>query len=256
MTTEIIPFEFNGVEVRRVDIDGVPHLVVADLARILGYRDATDAARVLREHHKGYAELRTPGGSQRMIMTNMAGFNRLVIRSNASNAEAVQDWVTDEVMVSIATTGTYTAAPTAIPAELTRMEILTLALDSERRAVTAEAANVELTPRAEAWDALASARGDYNVAEAAKILARTGIDTGPQRLFDFMQVIGWVFHGYHGRWEPYAKTVDAGYLAMKPQSHFHPRTGVAVIDPPQVRVTLKGIERLRVRLTASKSVAA
>ena len=41
-----------------------------------------------------------------------------------------------------------------------------------------------LTPRAEAWDELAAAEGDYEVADAAKILARAGVETGRKRLFD------------------------------------------------------------------------
>jgi anti-repressor protein len=109
MNTEIVPFTFGGQQVRRIEILGRPFIVVADIAKLLGYRDATDAARSLREHHKGYTDVRTLGGTQRMLVTNLAGFNRLVIRSNASNADAVQDWVTDEVMVSIADTGSYTA---------------------------------------------------------------------------------------------------------------------------------------------------
>ena len=49
-----------------------------------------------------------------------------------------------------------------------------------------------LAPRAEAWDELASAEGDYSVADAAKILARAGVKTGPQRLFEQLAGIRWV----------------------------------------------------------------
>jgi phage antirepressor YoqD-like protein len=111
-----------------------------------------------------------------------------------------------------------------------------------------DAAIAELTPRAEAWDDLAGADGDYDVADAAKILARAGVETGRQRLFQQLAALGWIFRGPQGKWKARQTAVDAGYLAERPQSHHHPRTGELVLDPPQVRVTLRGLERLRVRL--------
>lgn len=115
-------------------------------------------------------------------------------------------------------------------------------------AQTALAKVKELEPRAEAWDAIASAEGDYSVGDAAKILARAGILTGPQRLFGQMEDIGWVFRGGDGSWRAYAHRVDRGFLAEKPTFHYHPATGERVVDAPQVRVTVKGIEQLRRRL--------
>lgn len=137
-----------------------------------------------------------------------------------------------------------------VPVELTRMQILELAMESEQRAVTAEAAVATLTPSATAWDELASASGDYEVADAAKILARAGIETGRQRLFTQIADLGWILRGSHGSWKAYQSAVDSGYLAEKPVKHFHPKSGEVVLDPPQVRVTVKGLERLRVRLGA------
>jgi prophage antirepressor-like protein len=105
--TAVDVFTYADQQVRRVTVDGETRIVVSDIAKILGYRDAANAARVLRDQHRGYSEVSTPSGTQSMLTTNLAGFNRLVIRSNASNAEAVQDWVTDEVMTAIAETGSY-----------------------------------------------------------------------------------------------------------------------------------------------------
>jgi len=106
----------------------------------------------------------------------------------------------------------------------------------------------ELEPRAEAWDAIASAEGDYSVSDAAKILARAGVETGPQRLFAQMAGINWVFRGSDRAWRAFSHRVDRGFLAERPQFHYHPTSGDRVIDPPQVRVTLKGVEQLRRRL--------
>ena len=256
MNSEIVPFSFNGAEVRTVLIDGEPWFVARDVTAALGLSNGRDAISRLDMDGVGIADvIDSMGRTQSAATVNESGLYELIFQSRVSGAVVFKRWVTREVLPAIRKTGSYSAA--AAPAELSRMEILTLALDSERRAVSAETEAAELTPRAEAWDTLASADGDYDVAEAAKILARAGVATGPQRLFDQMQALGWIFRAPGTRkWEPYAERVDAGHLAMKPQSHHHPRTGDVVLDPPQVRVTLKGIERLRIRLTAQKAVAA
>lgn len=135
------------------------------------------------------------------------------------------------------------------PTALSEDEIIAQALQiTTRRVAALESRVAELAPSAEAWDELASARGDYPVGEAAKMLARTGIPTGPTRLFNQLATMHWIFRNGHGTWEPYATIVDIGYLASRPMSHEHPKTGERIIDPPQVRVTVKGIERLRQRL--------
>lgn len=112
----------------------------------------------------------------------------------------------------------------------------------------AQARQLEVAqPKADAWDELASAEGDYAVSDAAKMLARAGVETGAQRLFNQLAEMRWIFRR-GGKWAAYQDAVDAGYLAERPQSHFHPRTGEKVLDAPQIRVTIRGLERLRVRL--------
>lgn len=108
MTQSLQLFEYSGQGVRTTTLpDGKPAIVLSDIAKILGYRDSTNASRILRDHHKGYSEVSTPGGTQKMLVVTEQGFNRLVIRSNAANAESVQDWVTDEVLPEISRTGSY-----------------------------------------------------------------------------------------------------------------------------------------------------
>ena len=126
-----------------------------------------------------------------------------------------------------------------------------------RAAQTALEKVKELEPRAEAWDAIASAEGDYSVGDAAKILARAGVETGPQRLFAAMERLKWVYRGSDGAWRAYAHRVDRGHLSERPQFHYHPATGERVVDAPQVRVTVKGVEQLRRRLGSTlKAVSA
>jgi len=142
-------------------------------------------------------------------------------------------------------------------APLSDEEIVARALQITTQKVAALTARLEhVEPRAEAWDAIASAEGDYSVGDAAKMLARAGVLTGPTRLFQQLAELRWIYRGEGGAWRAYAHRVDKGYLAEKPTFHYHPSTGERVIDAPQVRVTVRGVERLRQRLTQRAVVTA
>ncbi|MBC7594554.1 MAG: phage antirepressor KilAC domain-containing protein [Kineosporiaceae bacterium] len=244
MTTEIVPFDFNGAEVRTLVIDGEPWWVAADVARALGITNGRNMVARLDGDEKDVRVVDTLGGPQSLTIISESGLYSAIVRSDSIGATRFRMWVTREVLPEIRRTGSYTAPETPEQLLARALTVAQGVLDQKTEQIEA------LTPRAEAWDELASAQGDYDVAEAAKILARAGVVTGPQRLFDQLAALRWTFRSAGtGKWEPYAASVDSGYLAAKPQSHHHPRTGAIVLDPPQVRVTLKGIERLRIRLT-------
>lgn len=115
----------------------------------------------------------------------------------------------------------------------------------------------QAAPKALAWEQLASADGDYAVADAAKILSRGRvIHIGRTRLFAILCDLGWIYRSREdNRWRAYQHAIEAGRLAELPRSHEHPHTREIVLDPPQVRVTVKGIEYLRDRLTAPAPAA-
>lgn len=115
----------------------------------------------------------------------------------------------------------------------------------------------ELEPAAQSWQTLAAAEGDYSVADAAKILCRDGgIATGRNRLFATLLELRWTFRQQaDGRPRAMQYAVDRGWLSELPQSHVDRETGDAVIDAPQVRVTVKGLHELHKRLGGGGSLA-
>lgn len=109
-----------------------------------------------------------------------------------------------------------------------------------------------VVPKAESWDTLAAADGDFAVGDAAKILARDpSISLGQQRLFTVLRDLGWVYRGGDTRWRVKQAQIETGRLSEIPSSHYHPRTGELVLDPPQVRITAKGLHELHRRLGGS-----
>ena len=110
---EIEKFSFEGMaEVRVVLVDGEPWFVLTDIAKALGYRDAANARRLLRDgqtntlpvsiaRELGFLPGRAP------LVVNEPGLYRLIMRSKVEGAERFQDWVTSEVLPTIRKTGGY-----------------------------------------------------------------------------------------------------------------------------------------------------
>lgn len=140
--------------------------------------------------------------------------------------------------------------PAADVSQLDRRSLALMVIEAEDARLAAEAKAAELEGPAQAWNHLASADGDYAVADAAKILSRDpSIKLGRDRLFGILHELDWVYRQRaDNRYRAYQTAIEAGRLSELPSSHYHPRTGQLVLDPPQVRVTVKGMQELHRRL--------
>jgi len=242
-------FTYADQQVRTVIVDGEPWFVARDVSDVLGLTNSRMAVSRLDADGVSTTDLiDSLGRKQAASIVNEAGLYELIFQSRRPEARGFKRWVTHEVLPQIRRTGRFEQVEPeqALPQSYADA-LRQLAAQVEAREQL-EAKAVEDAPKVAAWDEIASAGGDFEVADAAKMLARAGVDTGRQRLFGQLEGFGWIYRDPAGKWKARQSAVDAGYLAEKPQSHHHPRTGEVVLDPPQVRVTLRGVERLRVRL--------
>lgn len=247
---QIIPFDFHQHQVRVVLLDGEPWWVGRDVAAVLGYNNSAEAVRdhVPAKHRTRVSETLTPVDlDPQTVLISEAGMWRLVMRSKLPAAEDFQEWITGEVIPQIRRTGRYEAADEK---PMTEMELAQRYVAALRRQEALKAELAAAAPKARSWDVLASGDGDYSVGDAAKILSRDpAIKLGRDRLFTVLAESRWVYRQRADqRWRPYQAAVEAGRLSELPSSHYHPRTGDLVIDPPQVRVTMKGLQGLHERL--------
>lgn len=126
-------FNFEGFDVRVVLVDGEPWFSARDVAEGLGY---SNPQKAVRDHCKsprpaGVNDSFTLGPSANIIPER--DVYRLVMRSKMPQAERFEEWVVSEVLPSIRKTGGYTAP--AQPADLSKLEILQMALESEKARV-------------------------------------------------------------------------------------------------------------------------
>ncbi|BAM26381.1 phage antirepressor [Corynebacterium ulcerans] len=245
---DIQPYIFQGQKVRIIiDDRGEPHWVASDVAKILGYRMASDLTRRLDEEEKGTHFVRTHGGEQKLTTITEAGVYSAIFASRLLQAKEFKKWVTAEVLPSIRRHGAY-MTPATIEQVITDPDtIIYLASrlkDEQERARKLEAP-------AAAWTQLAEAEGDYSVAEAAKVLSRDpAISIGRDRLFAHMESLGWIFRPRGARrihWEAsQAKAIDTRRLVHKLGKPFHnAHTGTMELPPPTIRVTPKGLKDLQ-----------
>lgn len=225
------------------DENGDPLFIASDIARALGYRMASDMTRRIDDEDRGTRSVRTPSGQQDMTVLTESGFYAAVLGSQAQHAREFKRWVTAEVLPSIRKTGGYNAQP-ALPQ--TREERFALALAEAGQMLAEKDQRIaELEPKAEVADKFLNAEGDLSVGDAAQALTRAGIKTGQVRLFAALELRRWIYRAKgDGRWRVMQSAIDGGWMSVIPQSHYHPKTGVLVLDPPQPRVTPKGLQRL------------
>ncbi|MFC8733134.1 phage antirepressor [Luteimicrobium sp. NPDC057192] len=246
---ELSHFNFHGAGVRVLtDEHGEPWFVLADLVQILGLNSKpSQVAARLAGDQKGVRVTDTLGGRQNVAVVNESGMWTVVLRSDSPAAEPVRRWVTDVVLPSIRKTGQYGA-----PATLTGPELMAAALIEAHKVIEDRDAKVAaLAPRAQAWDVMVSAAGDYAVDEAAKILSRDpDIEIGRNRLFNLLSELGWIYRqGARNRWHAYQTAVQTGRLVERMSSAFlNSRTGQMEAPAPTIRITPKGLDDLRARL--------
>ena len=257
MTTDLIPFDFNGTEVRVITRDGEPWFVLADLVKVLGLTQfRTD--RLDDGVTSNHPIVDSLGRTQQATVVSEAGMYEVVIRSDKPEAATFRRWITAEVLPAIRKHGGYLTPALAEQVLSDPDTIIRLATDlkterakrieAEALAASSVAALEEASPKARAWETFLSGTGDMSVFDAAKALARADIVIGGNRLFRWLLEHRWCFRAADSAPRAMQDRIDAGHLRHKEQGHFHPGTGEWVVDPPQVRVTPKGLDLLAKRV--------
>lgn len=268
MTTDIEQFQFpvTGQAVRTAIVNGETMFFAADVCAVLGHTEASKIVKGRLDADE-YVTVDVPRDSvadsdisttnralnpMRLVVSE-SGLYSLILWSRKPEAKAFRKWVTSEVLPALRRDGSYSVhrLPTSFA------EALELAAAQARELEAAAAHIAEIAPAAQSWNVLASGDGDYSVGDAAKILSRDpAISVGERRLFTILHEHGWTYRQKGDqKWRAYQKAIDAGRLSEIPQSHYHPRTGELVLDPPQVRVLPKGVNDLRLILGGSVPLA-
>lgn len=252
---ELVPFAFEGFDVRVVDRNGDPWFVTADVCAALEISNSRDAVGKLDPDEKGVALTDTLGGEQQTSIINQSGLFTLILRCRDATKPGTlphrfRKWVTSEVLPSIRKTGQYGSAPIDWSKMLNDPAALRgIVLTYTEKVLTLEAEKAELVPKAEALDRIATADGSLCVTDAAKAL-----QVRPKDLFDYLRQNGWIYKrpgsttylGYQ------SKTI-AGMVEHKVSTVL--RGDGSEVVSEQVRITPKGLAKLATLLKPLEVVA-
>lgn len=130
------------------------------------------------------------------------------------------------------------AAPALDPANLSRMQLIELAMQAETERIALEGKVVEMTPKVAALDRIATADGSLCLMDAAKQLQMR-----PKDLITFMSAHQWIYKRAGGSaWIGYQDRIQSGLLEHKSNIVIDGAGCERIRD--QVRVTAKGLARL------------
>ena len=130
--------------------------------------------------------------------------------------------------------------PAFNPAALSRMDILSLAMEAEKENGELKVQIEQDRPKVEFHDSVTASDQEVSVQEAAKILG-----TGSQRLFHFLREYGYLMMGIKrssDRNLPYQRYIDQGFFTVRLKSFDHPDDGIT--EYRKTMVTGKGLVRL------------
>ena len=112
MENQLQVFDFEGSNVRTVNVDGNPYFVGKDVATILGYKRTADALKAhVDDEDKLTRQFTDSGQNREMKVINESGLYSLVLSSKLPSAKKFKRWVTSKVLPAIRKTGAYQAKP-------------------------------------------------------------------------------------------------------------------------------------------------
>lgn len=197
-------------ELRVLEQNGKPYFPATACARILGYKDATNA---IKQHCKGVVKHhpphpQNPGKTITMNFIPEGDLYRLITHSKLPSAERFETWVFDEVLPVIRQTGGYgnqTAALNQLVEQLTQVtvslaQVATLMVNaSEGQAIAAEEplrwrrpqsiiGRLDVNIRQEVEEMICS--GQHTYSDIVEHLADYGIKIGVSSVWRYAKSIG------------------------------------------------------------------
>lgn len=234
------PFDFKGNQVRILtDKKGEPWFVAKDVCNVLGYQNASKA---ITDHVDAGDKLNNESlsslGQRGGWVINESGLYCLILSSKLERAREFRKWVTSEVLPQIRRHGVY-ATDVTIDSILNDpdfgIRLLTDLKDERARRREAERAIEAQKPKVLFADSVAASRTTILVGELAKILKGNGVDTGQNRLFQWMRDNGYLISRKGTDFNmPTQKAMELGLFFIKETNVQHSDGHITVNKTPKV----------------------
>ena len=221
--------QFGTIRAMRGE-DGEPMFIAGDVAKILGYGDATHMTRRLEDDEKGLRSVETPGGTQMANVISEPGLYSAILGSRVPEARAFKRWVTHEVLPALRRDGGYMVARDETPEQTMARAVLLAQQTIDRQ----KSRIAELEPKALFADAVAASDGTCLVGELAKMMRQNGVEVGQNRLFAMLREDGYLGNVGQNRNVPTQRAMDLGLFRIKETAVTHSDGHVTINRTPKV----------------------
>lgn len=211
-------FDYGGVEVRTLMIDGDPWFVLNDLCKVLEIANPYNVASRIDQDALRKAEvIDSMGRTQETSIVNESGMYEVVIRSNGEIAKHFRRWLTNEVLPTIRKTGSFVAKPKSL--EEQALEIM----GALQERVAEQARELEVArPLAEQAKQFREADGYETLSDLANRVQLWAASNAPeykvlhQHVFDLAGELNVVIRGNTVRNnQPTAQAIKAKWVKVK-----------------------------------------
>ena len=229
---EIIPFDFGGKRVRTVVIDNQPWFVGKDACDILGYMNSSKA---MNDHCRGVTKrypLETPGGVQEFRIINEPDLYRLTTNSKLPDAVEFEKWVFEKMIPSVRKTGVYltdekareiASDPYVLRGIADQVIALNEAVAEKNLLIEQKDIQIEAAAPAVAFvNTLTASTASMLIGDFAKILVKSGIKTGRNRLCAWFRDNGYLLTQAGSLNHPSQRSSEIKLFEIKPYTILNP----------------------------------
>lgn len=242
-------FNFEGKQVRALEINDEPWFVATDVTKILSLSNTTVALSRLDEDERSKFNLGRQGKAN---IVNEYGLYKLILASRKPSAKKFQRWVTHDVLPAIRKHGAYMTDRKAY--DITHDQSGTALADLLQQAADQlkqkDIQINQMKPKTLFADAVATSKSDILIGQLAKILKQNGYSTGQNRLFKWLREHYYLCSKGIRYNQPTQKAMELGLFKVKERTINNPDGSSRIIVT--TKVTGKGQQYFINRFLNSK----
>lgn len=229
-------FNFEGNEVRTLKINDEPYFVGNDVAKILGYSNYRKAVfEHVDDEDKLRTQIRYAGQNREVTVINESGLYSLILSSKMPNARKFKHWVTSEVLPAIRKHGAYMTDEKAFDVVNNKDGLASLLQQAADQLRAKDIQIEKMKPKALFADSVATSNSTILVGELAKILRGNGINTGANRLFEWLREHGYLIQRKGSDWNmPTQRAMNQGLFEIKETTINHSNGSISISKTPKV----------------------
>ena len=203
-------------EIRTVEQNGQILFVANDVAKVLGYKNPSDATNKHCRNAIMVWGSDSLGRRQEFKMIPESDLYRLIISSKVPSAEKFEKWVFEEVLPTIRKHGAYMTDEKAFDVLHNAGGLADLLQQAAEQLKQKDVQIERMKPKALFADAVAGSNTSILIRELAKIIKGKGVNIGEHKLFGWLREHGYLIRKYGCDYNtPTQKSMELGVMELK-----------------------------------------